>query len=224
VTSRSGSADVLAELGVNIEADGAQVERCLEELGICFCFAPRMHPAMKHVAAARKKLGIRTIFNMLGPLANPARATHQLLGAGRPELRPLLASALRLLGTRRALVVSGEDGLGEATLAGVTHVTEIADGSERELAFNPEQFGLARSPLDSLRVATPAESAAKVRSVLAGERGPASDIVVLNAAVGLMAFDAELTPRDAAARAAEAIASQNAARLLERLAELSHRQ
>ncbi len=222
VTSRSGSADVLAELGVNIDATIPQVERCLDDLGVCFCFAPRMHPAMRHVAAVRKALGIRTIFNILGPLSNPAGASHQLLGAGRPELRPLLASSLRLLGTLRALVVSGADGLGEVTLSGATHVTEVAAGHEREREFQPEQFGLASAPLDSLRVASPAESAAKVRNVLAGKRGPARDIVVLNAAAGLIAFNAELAPRDAARRAAESIDSGAASDLLQRLAKLSH--
>ena len=126
ITSRSGSADVLAELGVNIDATVPQVEACLDELGLCFCFAPLLHPSMKHVAAVRKKLGIRTIFNMLGPLVNPAGAMHQLLGAGRPELRPLLAGAIDRLGTRRTLVVCGEDGLGDVTLAGTTHVTEVS--------------------------------------------------------------------------------------------------
>jgi anthranilate phosphoribosyltransferase len=222
ITSRSGSADVLAELGVNLEADIPQVERCLDELGICFCFAQRMHPAMRHVAPVRKKLGIRTIFNVLGPLSNPAGASSQLLGAGRPELRPLLATALRLLGAERALVISGEDGLGEVTLAGATHVTEVADGRERELTLRPEEFGLAVQSLDPLRVTSPAESAAKIRQVLSGERSPARDIVVLNAAAGLMAFDAEIAPRDAAARAAEAIDSGAAAGVLERLAALSH--
>jgi anthranilate phosphoribosyltransferase len=222
VTSRSGSADVLAELGVNIDADIPQVERCLDELGVCFCFAPRMHPAMRHVSAVRKKLAIRTIFNVLGPLSNPAGASHQLLGAGRPELRPLLASSLRLLGVERALVVSGADGLGEVTLAGMTHVTEIAGGEEREREFRPEQFGLAQTPLDSLRVATPAESAAKVRSVLAGEAGAPRDIVVLNAAAGLLTFDADMPPTEAARRAAAAIDSGAARDLLQRLAERSH--
>ncbi|MBA3480353.1 MAG: anthranilate phosphoribosyltransferase, partial [Pirellulales bacterium] len=152
VTSCSGSADVLAELGVNIQATIPQVERCLDELGVCFCFAPLMHPAMRHVAAVRKKLGVRTIFNILGPLSNPAGASHQLLGAGRPELRPLLAAALRLLEVQRALVVSGEDGLGEMTLGGVTHTTEVGADGECEVDYRPEDFGLTTTPLDSIRV------------------------------------------------------------------------
>jgi anthranilate phosphoribosyltransferase len=222
VTSRSGSADVLAELGVNIDADIPQVERCLDELGVCFCFAPRMHPAMRHVSAVRKKLAIRTIFNVLGPLSNPACASHQLLGAGRPELRPLLATSLRLLRVERALVVSGADGLGEVTLAGSTYATEVASGEEHPREFRPEQFGLTAAPLDALRVATPAESAAKVRGVLAGESGAARDIVILNAAAGLLAFDAGLPTLEAARRAADAIDSGAAGDLLKRLAELSY--
>lgn len=222
VTSRSGSADVLAELGVNIQASIAQVERCLDELGICFCFAPLMHPAMKHVGEIRKKLGIRTIFNILGPLSNPAGASHQLLGAGRPELRPLLATALRLLGTKRALVVSGEDGLGEMTLAGASHVTEVSNAGERELTFTPEDFGLKTAPLDSIRVSGPAESAALVREALSGQAGVARDIVVLNAAAGLLTFDGSQTPATYAQQAAEAIDSGAAGELLRRLVEISH--
>ena len=222
VTSRSGSADVLAALGVFIEADVAVVERSLDELGVCFCFAPLMHPAMRHVAAVRKKLGVRTIFNVLGPLSNPARATHQLLGAGRPELRPLLAGALRLLDIERALIVSGADGLGEVTLAATTNVTEVEDRRERELQLTPEDFGLVRQPLDLARVSGPAESASIIRQVLGGAHGPARDMVVLNAAGGLLAFDDSQSPATAAKRAAEAVDSGAANELLRRLAELSH--
>ena len=222
VTSRSGSADVLAELGVSIEATIPQVERCLDELGVCFCFAPLMHPAMRHVAAVRKKLGVRTIFNILGPLSNPAGASHQLLGAGRPELRPLLASALRMLDVERALVVSGEDGLGEMTLAGVTHATEVDADGQREVTFRPEDFGLVTTPLDAIRISGPSESAALVRSVLAGEPGPARDIVVLNAAAGLMTIEPATSPRDAADRAAAVLESGEVAELLAKLVQLSH--
>lgn len=222
VTSKSGSADVLAELGVNIQADVAQVERCLDELGICFCFAPLMHPAMKHVAAVRKQLGIRTIFNLLGPLANPAGATCQLLGVGLPELRPLIASALGMLGTERALVVSGGDGLGEVSIAGHTEVTQVDGGGETEFRWQPADFGLETSPLESIQVSNPSESAAIVRQVIDGERGPARDIVLLNAAAGLLAAGHCATPTEGATQAAEAIDSGAAAKLLENLARLSH--
>ena len=142
-SSRSGSADVLAVLGVNVEAGVACVERCLDELGICFCFAPLLHDAMKHVAPVRKKLGVPTIFNILGPLINPAGASRQLLGVGRAELRPLLAEALVLLGTARSVVVHGSDGLDEVTLTGPTEVTEAA-GQVRHFQWTPADFGLGK--------------------------------------------------------------------------------
>jgi anthranilate phosphoribosyltransferase len=222
ITSRSGSADVLTELGVNINASTSQMEACLDELGLCFCFAPVAHPAMKHVAAVRKKLGIRTIFNILGPLANPAGACYQLLGAGRPELRPLLAGALQRLGTKRSFIVSGEDGLGDVTLAGSTNVTEVAEGRMREFTWRPEDFGIARHSLDSLLIDTPAASAVMIRKVLAREPGPARDIVILNAAAALLAAGRASEPQSAAAIAADAIDSGAAEQLLLRLAERSH--
>jgi anthranilate phosphoribosyltransferase len=233
ITSCSGSADVLAELGVNINASIAQVEACLNDVGICFCFAPLMHPSMKHVAAVRKRLGIRTIFNILGPLVNPAGACFQVLGAGRPELRPLLAGAMARLGTKRTFVVSGEDGLGDVTLAGVTYVSEVTpkhplplgDGQGdgfREFTWTPEDFGLKRNPLDALAVDGPAASAAIIRGVLAGQRGPARDTVILNAAAGLMAAGMALDPKAAAGLVAEAIDRGVAETLLRRLAEKSH--
>jgi anthranilate phosphoribosyltransferase len=234
ITSRSGSADVLAKLGVNVEATVPQVEACLDELGLCFCYAPLAHPAMKNVAAVRKQLGIRTIFNILGPLVNPAGATHQLLGAGRPELRPLLAGAMARLGTERTLVVSGEDGLGDVTLAGATQVTEVADlaaslfcreqtsQATRDFTWTPEDFGIARHSLAGLSVDSPADSAKLIREVLAGTSGPARDIVILNAAAGLIAFGKADDPKRAAAEAAAAIDSGHAATLLVQLARRSH--
>src|SRR3954471_3585970 len=223
ITSRSGSADVLAELGVNIDASLEQVETCLDELGLCFCFAPLMHPSMQHVAAVRKKLGIRTIFNILGPLVNPAGASYQVLGAGRPELRSLLAGAIKRLGTKRTYVVCGDDCLGDVTLAGATQVTEVADGSVRDFTWTPEDFGIERRPLDGLTVDSPAASAAIIRRVLAGEAGAARDIVVLNAAAGLLAAGHATEPQAPAERTAQAIESGAAQELLAKLAECSHR-
>lgn len=222
VTSRSGSADVLAELGVNIEATVAQVEACLDELGLCFCFAPLMHPSMRHVSAVRKRLGVRTIFNILGPLANPAGATRQVLGAGRPELRPLLAGALRMLGTERTFVVSGEDGLGDVTVSGATTVSEVTGDAIREFHWRPEDFGLERSGTTGLEVESPAHSAMVVRKALKGQPGAARDIVILNAAAAILAAERAPGEREAASLAAEAIDTGAAADLLARLAERSH--
>ncbi len=221
VSSKSGSANVLAELGVNIEADLAQVERCLAELGICFCFAPLMHGAMKHVAAVRKKLGVPTIFNMLGPLANPASAPRQLLGVGRPELRGKLAAALAMLGTERSLVVSGEDGLDEVTLTGATNISEVTSDGIREFRWTPEDFGISPAPLDSMKIDGPVESAAVIQDVLSGTRNPARDIVVLNAAAALFVAGKHGNPQDCAAAVSEAIDSGQAKTLLSRLAEVS---
>lgn len=222
MTSRTGSADVLAELGVNIEADIRTVEACLDELGLAFCFAPLFHSAMRHVGEVRRKLGVPTIFNMLGPLSNPAGAPYQLLGVGRPALRPLLSQALAKLGTCRALVVCGDDGLDEVTLAATTHVSEAVDGTIREFTWTPAEFGLELQPLDALKVDSPAESAAVIRNILAGERGPARDIVVLNAAAALWTVGLAETPVQAANRAATAIDSGAARELLAKLAAKSH--
>jgi anthranilate phosphoribosyltransferase len=221
ITSKSGSADVLAALGVNIDADVEQVEACLDQLGICFCFAPLLHPSMKRVAAVRKKLGIPTIFNLLGPLTNPAGAPFQIVGVGPANVRPLLAEALLLLGTRRAIVVQGEDGLDEVTLGGPTRVTEVVDGSLRNFTWTPADFGMVPTELESLRVDSPQQSALVIRRVLANEAGPARDIVVINAAAALWTAGRAETPLAAARMAALAIHSGEADQLLHRLGELS---
>jgi anthranilate phosphoribosyltransferase len=218
-TSLSGSADVLAALGVNVNADVARVEACLDELGICFCFAPLLHAAMKHVASVRKRLGTPTIFNILGPLVNPASAPFQLLGVGKPPLQPLLADALLLLGVRRALVVHGSDGLDEVTLDGPTVVVEAADGRLRRFDWQPANFGLAPSGLGAMLVSGPAESAEMVSGVLAGRRGPPRDIVVANAAAALWTVGRSSSLRQCASEAAEAIDSGAARDLLGRLVE-----
>jgi anthranilate phosphoribosyltransferase len=222
ITSRTGSADVLSELGVHIEAPVAVVERCLDELGICFCFAPQLHPSMRHVAAARKQLGAPSIFNLLGPLCNPASAPYQLLGVGRPHLRAMLASALRMLGTSHAMVVTGEDGLDEVTLSGVTHAIEIRDDDLHEVAWHPRDFGLETADKASMLVEGPADSAAMIRSILAGTAGPPRDIVVLNAAAALATAGAHASLPQCTRQASQAIDTGRAADLLERLARLSH--
>jgi anthranilate phosphoribosyltransferase len=219
VSSRSGSSDVLAALGVNIEADIACVEACLEELGICFCFAPLYHRAMRHVAAVRKKLGTPTIFNILGPLVNPAGTPFQLLGVGRPGLRRLLAEAVAMLGTRRTLVVHGADGLDEVSLGGSTEVTEVGGEGLREYSWTAGDFGLEPAGKETMLVAGPQESAELVRGVLAGQAGPPRDIVVLNAAAALWTAGRDDSLRECARLAAEAIDSGGAEDLLRRLAE-----
>jgi anthranilate phosphoribosyltransferase len=222
ITSRTGSADVLAALGANVECDVEQVEQCLDELGLCFCFAPLMHGSMRHAAAVRKKLGVPTIFNLLGPLSNPASAALQVLGVGKEPLRPVLAQALAKLGTRHAIVVRGDDGLDELTIATTTQVTEVRGDQTTEFVWHPNDFGLATSPLEALLVEGPQESAAVVRSVLAGNPGPARDIVVLNAAAALWLAEKAASPKECAELAAEAIDSGAARELLARLVELSN--
>jgi anthranilate phosphoribosyltransferase len=223
MTSRSGSADVLAALGVNVEADVARVEACLDELGICFCFAPLLHQAMQHVTAVRKKLKTPTIFNILGPLANPAAAPFQLLGVGRASLQPLLAEALVLLNAHRVLVVHGSDGLDEVTLNGGTHVTEAAQGQLRQLDWTPADFGLPCSGREPLLVTGPVESAAMIRGILQGQKGPPRDIVVANAAAALWTVGQATSLPEGVRQAAEAIDSGAARELLAQLAAFTNR-
>jgi anthranilate phosphoribosyltransferase len=235
-SSRCGSADVLAVLGVNVEAGVPVVERCLDELGICFCFAPLLHGAMRHVAPVRAKLGVPTIFNIVGPLINPASASRQLLGVGRAKLQTLLAEALILLGTQRSIVVHGSDGLDEVTLTGSTEVAECRaqggkgregegekgrKGEVRQFRWTPADFGLNAINLRSIQVTGPDESAAMIRAVLAGESGPARDIVVVNAAAALWTAEKAASPVACVAIAAEAIDSGAARDLLARLVVLS---
>ncbi len=223
VTSRSGASDVLARLGVNIDARLSNVEQCLVEAGLCFCFAPLYHQAMKHVAPARKQLPYPTVFNILGPLANPASAPYQLLGVGRSELRPLLAEAAAVLGTRRTLVVFGVDGLDEVTLGGATEVTEVTPDGLQHWEWFPSDFGLPQVSLEALQVADAAESETRIRSVLKGEPSPARDIVLANVAAALWTVGHVTTLADGVRLAAEAIDSGGAQRKLDRLVEISCR-
>lgn len=223
ITSRSGSADVLAALGVNIEASVPCVETCLDELGICFCYAPLLHGAMKRVAAVRRKLGVPTIFNILGPLANPAQASYQLIGVGRPSLRPLLAEALAMLETRRAAVVHGEDGLDEVSLGGTTHVTLVSEGRITECSWSPEDFGLPTRNREDLIVDGPEQSAAAIRAVFGGQKGPARDVIVANAAAALWVAGRGPALSACVGQAVDAIDGGGSARLLARLVEYSNR-
>ncbi|OHB68976.1 MAG: anthranilate phosphoribosyltransferase [Planctomycetes bacterium RBG_13_63_9] len=222
VTSRSGSSDVLAALGVNIEADIERVEACLEELGICFCFAPLYHRAMKHVAPVRQKLGTPTIFNILGPLVNPAGAPFQLLGVGRPGLRPLLAEAIAMLGTRRTLVVHGADGLDEVSLGERTAVSEVSGGTLREFQWTAVDFGLQPAGMETMLVEGPQQSAEVVLGILGGRTGPPRDIVVVNAAAALWTVGRSDSPIECARLAAEAIDSGAAKDLLAQLVRRTH--
>ncbi|MGQ9562502.1 MAG: anthranilate phosphoribosyltransferase [Thermogutta sp.] len=221
ITSRTGSADVLAELGVNIDAPLPVVTACLEELGICFCFAPLLHPAMKNVAEVRRKLGHPTIFNLLGPLTNPAAVQYQVLGVGREFLRPLLAEALSLLGTTRSAVVHGTGGLDEVSLLGETYATIIGDICE-EVVWKPEDFGLGIISPEALRVSGPSESAARIREVLDGTPGPITDTVLANSAAGLWLIGRASSLGEGVALAREAILSGAARELLTKWAERSH--
>jgi anthranilate phosphoribosyltransferase len=224
ITSRSGSVDVLAQLGVNVEADLETVEHCLDDVGICFCFAPLMHPSMKHVAAVRRQLGTPTIFNMLGPLCNPASTPYQLIGVGRPQLRPKLAAALAQLGTKRAAVVCGDDGLDEVSLSGPTQVTVVEGNATRQLVWSPAEFGLPEAPVSALKVDSPAESAGLIQQVLEGQPGPPRDVVVLNAAAAIWVGGKAASLPAAATLAQRAIDQGLAQQRLQQLVAASHNQ
>ena len=186
VSSLCGSADVVETLGINIELSAAKVARCVDEVGIGFLYAPLLHTAMKHVMAARREMGIRTVFNMLGPLTNPAGANAQVIGVYSDALTEPLARALAELGTLRAYVVHGDDGLDEISNTGPSHISEVREGVVRSSTVRPEDFGLPRSSLQDLRGGDREENAEIVRHVLAAEAGPRRDIVLMNAAAALV--------------------------------------
>jgi len=220
-TRRSGSAEALAALGVDIEAPIEVVERCLEEIGLGFLYAVKLHPAMKHAAPARRALGIRTIFNLLGPLTNPAGARRQVLGVNRPDLQGKIAEALRLLGAQHALVVHG-DGLCDMTITGRSRVIEVRPEKISEWQIEPQDVGLKRARLEELLIDSPAASAAAIEQVLAGEPGPKRDIAVLNAAAALLVAGIAADFGDGVRKAQEAIDSGAARDKLERLRRITH--
>lgn len=215
VSSRSGSADVLGALGVHVEGDAAFARACLRRTNLAFCFAPAFHPALKHVGPVRRKLGVPTIFNCVGPLANPASARHQLLGVGRLDLLDRMAFALAKLGGANAILVCGQDGLDEVSLAAPTQVRVVRDADVRSFVWTPDDFELAPVRLEELVVSDAAESAAVILAVLAGKEGPAQRIVLANAAAALLAFGKAEGLREGVASARAAIVSGKAMAVLE---------
>lgn len=222
VSSLCGSADVLEALGVNITAAPPVVERCLADAGLAFLFAPTFHPAMRHAAPARKDLGVRTAFNLLGPLTNPAGASRQVVGVPRPELTELMARALQLLGSRRAWVVHGADGLDELSTTGYTKVSECRDGTVQTFYVHPADYGLAKNSVDALKGGDATCNAQRVREVLDGVPGPARNVVLLNAAAALFVAGRAESVRAGVVTAGEAIDSGKAKAVLARVAEISH--
>ncbi len=220
-SSKSGSADVLEHLGVRLDLSPEQLRTCLEEAGICFAFARSHHPAMKHVASARSSLGIATIFNILGPLTNPARARFQLLGVFSPELTDKLAAVLRSLGSTRAWVVHADDGLDEISNLGPTRISELKDGEINTYRLDPKELGIPYARLSDLQVQSVEESAEAIREVLRGDKGPRRDITLLNAAAGLVIAGKQPDMPSALAAAAQAVDSGLAARTLELLVKCS---
>ncbi|GIK96115.1 MAG: anthranilate phosphoribosyltransferase [Alphaproteobacteria bacterium] len=221
-SSRSGAGDVLQALGVNVDADMRLVEKAMREAGVGFMLAPRHHGAMRHVGPVRVELGTRTIFNLMGPLSNPAGATRQLIGVfARPWIEPL-AHVLGNLGTERAWVVHGSDGLDELTTTGASHVAELADGNVRVFDVTPEDAGLPRSDAAALKGADAATNAKALRELLAGKLGPYRDIVLLNSAAALLIAGKAEDLRTGASMAAQAIDSGRAKAALERLVAISN--
>ncbi len=220
-TSRSGSADILEALGVPIELEPADVARSIEEIGFGFMFAPRHHAAMKHVVPVRKELAVRTIFNFLGPLTNPAGATRQLLGVSDRTYQETIAEALLALGCERALVVSAEDGLDELSISGPTRVVEVADGATTEWFVAPADVGLVETPLEEIAGGSPEDNATVVEAVLDGDEGPARDVVVLNAGAAILAGGSATDLGDGMDRAREAIDRGAAKGVLDKLRQLA---
>jgi anthranilate phosphoribosyltransferase len=221
VTSKCGSADVMEALGVKIDLPPAHIAACLEEVGIAFLFAPALHSAMKYVQTARRDLRLRTVFNLLGPLTNPARATCQVVGVYAADLVEKLAEALSMLGLHRALVVHGSDGLDEITITGPTRIAEVREGQVHTYEVTPEEFGLNRAPLSEIAGGDAALNARLIREVLEGKNSARRDVVLLNAAAALVAAGKANHLRDAMPQAAQAVDSGAAVAKLAALIKFS---
>ncbi|MDD2310149.1 MAG: anthranilate phosphoribosyltransferase [Desulfuromonadaceae bacterium] len=224
VSSACGSADVLEKLGINLDVTPETVENCIDQIGIGFLFAPALHGAMKHTIGPRREIGIRTIFNILGPLTNPAGADCQVMGVYSPDLVEKLAGVLHKLGCKHGFVVHGSDGMDEMTLTGETLVAEVTPSGVKLLTVTPEQLGLARCSMQALKGGDAAANAVIVKAVLSGERGPRRDIVLLNSAYALVAAGRTATPTEGITLAAEAIDSGRALQQMEKLAALTNHQ
>ena len=221
ISSKCGSADVVEALGINIQQSPERAAQCLREVGICFLYAPNLHPAMKQVQGIRRELRMRTMFNLLGPLTNPARANGQVVGVYSLDLVEKLAEALSMLGLHRALVVHGHDGLDEITITGTTRVAEARDGSVRSYEVEPEEFGLARATLQDIAGGDATQNAAIIRAILDGEKSPRRDVVLLNAAAALVAAGRADRIADAIPLAVKSIDSRAAAGKLLALARFA---
>jgi anthranilate phosphoribosyltransferase len=220
-SSRCGSADVLEALGVRLDVPPERMGAAVERLGIGFFFAPAVHTAMKHAMRARRELRVRTVFNLLGPLTNPAGASAQVIGVDQPGLTELLAQALAELGTERAFVVHGADGLDEISISVETHVAEVRDGAVRSYTVTPEDFGMQRAPFQEIAGGDAPSNAEKIRAILEGQPGPRRDIVLANAAAALVAAGSAKDFLDGVRRAAQAIDSGAAREKLAALIEFS---
>jgi anthranilate phosphoribosyltransferase len=221
VSSQCGSADVLEALGVDVSGPPAAVERCLHEHGFAFFYAPTFHPATRHAGPTRRDLGVRTAFNLLGPLTNPAGPRRQIVGVPRPELTELIARALWLLGSERAWVVHGADGLDELSTTGHTKVSECRHGAVLTFYVHPADYGLAKTSIDSLRGGDAATNAQRIREVLDGESGPCRQVVLLNAGAALLVAGQVDSVKSGIARAADAIDGGHARALLAKVVKTS---
>ncbi|MDO8989940.1 MAG: anthranilate phosphoribosyltransferase [Sideroxyarcus sp.] len=222
VSSTCGSADVLEALGVNLNLTPEQVGHSIDSIGIGFMFAPNFHGAMKHAAPVRKELGVRTLFNVLGPLTNPAGAENQVMGVFHPDLVGIQARVLQRLGSRHVLIVHGSDGLDEITISGPSYVAELKNGQVEEYTVTPETFGLQTAPLDSIRVGNAADAKAMLLGVLDNQTGAARDIVLLNAGAAIYAAGLAETLALGVKKAAEVIASGAAKAKLAQLVQISN--